>query len=114
VSELFFFVEAFLAVDDVFMVVSLLVAVPVWVLEAVLIVLIVSLLLVHEATNPMAKRTVTEEISKRFIGFSQCAGDCSVLREIASIFRGDPTSSSTALSQGRVDRSHRVRATSEL
>jgi hypothetical protein len=59
VSELFFFVEAFL------------VAAAVCALEAVLVVVIVSLSLAHEATNPMAKRTVTEEISKRFIGFRQ-------------------------------------------
>jgi hypothetical protein len=68
VSELFFFVEAFLVVDDFFVVVSFLVAVAVCVPDAVLVVVIVSFLSAHEARNPMASRTVTEEISKRFIG----------------------------------------------
>jgi hypothetical protein len=64
-------VEAFLVVDDFFVVVSFLAAVAVSVLapvDAVLVVVIVSFLSAHEAKNPMASRTVTEEISKRFIG----------------------------------------------
>jgi hypothetical protein len=64
-------VEAFLVVDDCFVVVSFLAAVAVSVLapvDAVLVVVIVSFLSAHEAKNPMASRTVTEEISKRFIG----------------------------------------------
>ena len=66
-SELFFFVEAFFVVDDFLVVVSFLVAAAVSVLDGALVVVIVSCLLAHEAKNPMANRTVTEEISKRFI-----------------------------------------------
>ena len=52
-----------MALEDFFTVASFLVAVA----DSVLVVVIVSFLLAHEAKNPMANSTVTEEISKYFI-----------------------------------------------